>query len=63
METKREEYDRKREEASKRCKICRKGRYAPPLERCDECTVGRKLRMLEAEYASVTGWSHERWKT
>ena len=63
MGTKREEYDRKRNEISKRCETCRKGISAPSIERCDECTVGRKLRMLEVEYASVTGWSHKSWQT
>lgn len=63
MATKKEVYEQKRKEFSKRCETCRKGRYAPSIERCEECTIGRKLRMLEAEYASVTGWSHEAWKT
>lgn len=62
METRRETYDRKNEELSKRCEVCRSGRFKPSPERCDECNTGRKVRMLEAEYADVTGWSHTKWK-
>lgn len=61
MENRREIYDRKTNELAKRCEICRKGRFPPSAERCDECTTGRKMRMLEVEYADVTGWSHEKW--
>lgn len=63
MEGRREIYDRKVKEISSRCEVCRKGAFPPSVERCDECTIGRKLRMLEAEFADVTGWSHKIWKT
>lgn len=61
MESRRETYNRKVSELSKRCTECRKGAFKPSPERCEECTTGRKMRMLEAEYADVTGWSHTKW--
>lgn len=61
--TRKESYEKKRSETSKRCITCRKSLYPPTPERCEECTTGRRLRMLEAEYSDVTGWSHDKWKT
>lgn len=35
--------------------------FKPSADCCDECTIGRRLRFLEAEYSDVTGWSHSKW--
>ena len=56
-----EAYEKKRQELNKICVTCRK--YSTPtFERCTDCTTGRKLRMLKAEYSDVIGWSHDHWK-
>ena len=60
-ETRQETYKRKSGELLKRCVSCRNSPYPPSVERCDECTIGRRLRMLESEYSDVTGWSHSTW--
>ena len=57
-----ENYEKKREELEVQCAKCRTSTFMPTSERCDYgCTIGRKLRMLEAEYSDVTGWSHNKW--
>lgn len=61
--TRQESYNEKRKKLSKRCEDCRKSIFPPTSERCNECTIGRKLRMLEVEYSDVTGWTHNIWKT
>ena len=63
METRKEAYERKREELLKICTRCRKqNQFSITFERCDSCTTGRKLRMLEAEYRDVVGWGdHKNW--
>ena len=58
----REAYERQCAVYTKKCKACRASMFPPPIERCNDCTTGRKLHMLEVEYADVTGWSHETWK-
>lgn len=58
----REHYEKKREDLNKNCERCRKTQH-PTIERCNyHCSIGRKLRMLEAEYSDVTGWSHDHWR-
>lgn len=61
MASRKEQYENKRKEISAQCTKCRGRKYPPPLERCEECTTGRRLRMLETEYSDVTGWSHSKW--
>ncbi len=61
MESRKNAYDRKTKELSERCMVCRSGVFKPSIERCEECTTGRRMRMLETEYADVTGWSHTKW--
>ena len=51
-------YEAKREEVQKQCNKC----IMISPERCNWCTIGRKLRALEAEYSDVTGWSHAKWQ-
>ena len=62
-ETRKEQFERKREEILKRCTECRKRSATPPsYERCDDCSTGRRLRMLEAEYRDVVGFgAHKDW--
>lgn len=61
MEGRRKAYDRKVSELLERCEKCREGVFKPSPERCEECTTGRKIRMLETEYDDVTGWDHTKW--
>ena len=61
MSERKEIYYRKSEALLKRCSRCRSSVYPPTPDRCDECTTGRKLRMLETEYSDVTGCSHDNW--
>ena len=52
-----ESYQRKKKELEKicnKCKMC-------SIERCNDCTTGRRFRYLEIEYSDVTGWSHDYW--
>ena len=61
MNERKEAYERKRKELEEKCILCRK-QQTLSFERCNYgCTTGKKLRMLEAEYADVTGWSHKMW--
>ena len=63
LEQRRADYERKCAEHNSRCETCIKQSSFPiTAERCGECTICRKLRMLEVEYSDVTGWSHETWK-
>lgn len=61
LQQRKERYETRRAEHTKRCEMCRKSPFPPSIERCEECTTGRKLRMLEVEYSDVTGWSHKIW--
>lgn len=62
MEERKEIYNKKREKLEEECTKCRKRSYFKITpERCEDCTVGRKIRMLETEYSDVTGWSHKKW--
>lgn len=61
-EERRKQYERKVVALEKNCETCRKTQN-PTIDRCNyHCSIGRKLRMLEAEYSDVTGWSHNHWK-
>ena len=61
--TRKEQYERKRDKLMEICTRCRKRSIMPPsYERCDSCSTGRKLRMLEAEYRDVVGFgAHKDW--
>jgi len=61
MNKRKETFDRKRQELNLICQRCRQN-STPSIDRCTDCTTGRKLRMLEVEYSDVTGWSHDHWK-
>lgn len=64
IEARRKIFERKKADLSKTCDVCRKRSGMPTIDHCNYgCTIGRKLRMLEAEYSDVTGWSHELWKS
>lgn len=62
MSTREERFEKKRTELMVHCNRCRSRKYKPSIEQCDECSIGRKIRMLEVEYSDVTGWSHSKWK-
>ena len=51
-------YEARRAEIEKQCAKC----IMKSSERCNWCTLGRRLRALEAEYSDVTGWSHKNWQ-
>ncbi len=56
-----ETYEKRRKELEEKCKRCHK-QSNPSWDRCHyHCSIGRKIRMLEAEYADITGWSHNTW--
>ena len=61
MEDRKDIYNRRVKEISQKCKSCRSGKFPPSPERCEECSVGRRLRWLETEYSDVTGWGHAKW--
>lgn len=62
MDERKEAFQKKTAELSKRCTICMKQSYfAPTPDRCEECNIGRRIRALETEYSDVTGWTHSKW--
>lgn len=63
MDERREAFERKRADLFKKCSECitQNAYFKPSADCCDECTIGRRLRFLEAEYSDVTGWSHSKW--
>lgn len=64
MSTRKEQYEKKREELSKICVRCRNQNqtFPPTADRCDSCRTGKKLRWLETEYSDITGFSHKTWQ-
>lgn len=61
MSSREEIYQKKQNELLTQCNKCRKV-STPSFERCNyDCTIGRRLHMLEVEYSDVTGWSHKHW--
>jgi len=63
MSTRKEQYEKKREELNAICTRCRKqnSAFPPTIERCEACSTGKKLRWIETEYSDVTGFSHKKW--
>ena len=57
-----EQYDKEMEQLQLRCKECRKKwPWTIPIERCDACRIGRRIRQLDVE--SGSGWgSHKHWE-
>lgn len=61
MSKRKEDYEKLRDELTKKCVICR-SHNSPTIECCDySCSTGKKLRWLETEYSDVTGWGHKAW--
>ena len=62
LEKRKKFFEIRREELTMECKRCVTALGMPTVDHCNHgCGTGYRLRMLEVEFADITGWSHEHW--